>query len=133
MISAELRRIGLAVVVVHAVISLIHGAAHNKLLILMSAWQNVYILVVIFTLPLVAGVLLWRRSRKASFVLLLSMVGSFLFGGYYHFILPGPDNVGHLMDHAWKVPFQVSAVLLAIVEAVGVVVGWMGMNSKTSN
>ena len=119
--------------VLHAVVNLVHGAAHSALLIHMSTWQNVYIFVVIFALPIVAGVLLWRRSRNGFLLLLLLMLGSLLFGGYYHFILPGPDHVGHLTDHAWTIPFQVSAVLLALIEAAGVVVGWMGWSSQDSN
>ena len=132
MVSADLRRIGLAIVVFHAIVSVIHGAAHNALLIMMSTWQNTYIFVVIFALPVVAGALLWRRTRNGFLVLLVSMLGSLLFGGYYHFVLPGPDHVGHLIPHAWTVPFQVSAVLLAVIEVAGVMVGAFGLTSRSN-
>ena len=125
--ASSLRRMGVWTVVLHAIVNVVHGAAHNSLSILMLPWQNVYIFVVIFALPLVAGVLLWRGSRMGFVLLLVSMLGSLLFGGYYHFVLPGPDHVSHLMPHVWTVPFQVSAVLLAITEATGVIVGALGL------
>jgi hypothetical protein len=93
----------------------------------MNAWQSVYILLVITMLPLVSAILLWRERTTGGFLLLLaSMLGSLLFGGYYHFIAIGADNVGTLGLHSWARPFQVTAVLLAITEAAGVVTGLLG-------
>ena len=123
------RSLGITIVLLHALITVVHGAAHSVLQIHMMTWQNIYIFTVILALPLVALVLLWRRSAKGFHVLLLSMLGSLLFGGYYHFVLPGPDNVSHLTAHAWSFPFQISAVALAITEGIGAVVGLLGLRS----
>lgn len=130
--NSRWRRIGIAIVLLHVIVTVIHSLAHSALLIYMSGWQNIYIFIVIAVLPLVAGVMLWRRASVGFLVLFLSMLGSLLFGGYYHFILPGPDNVSHLAAHTWTLPFQVSAVLLTLVEAAGVVVGLMGLSSNRS-
>lgn len=120
-------RIGIAVVLLHLLVNIAHAAAHTNLHIEMNAWQSVYILLVILVLPLVSAVMVWKRSRLGFPLLLGSMVGSLLFGGYYHFIAAGADNVASLAPHAWALPFQVTAVLLALTEAAGVVVGAVGL------
>jgi hypothetical protein len=84
-------------------------------------------------LPLVAVVLLWRRSALGFPLLFGSMLGSLLFGAYYHFIAAGADNVASLPPHAWALPFQVTAVLLALTEAAGVVVGAVGLRSGSAS
>ncbi|HKP46042.1 MAG TPA: hypothetical protein VJT50_05530 [Pyrinomonadaceae bacterium] len=121
-----MRRISIAIVVIHAALNLAHGAAHKNLNIPMNSWQNVYILVVIVLLPLVAGYQIWKRSRSGYVLLFLSMLGALVFGAYYHFVLPGADNVSAQALHAahsWAHVFQASAMLLAAVELTGVVVG----------
>jgi hypothetical protein len=50
--------------------------------------------------------------------------------GYYHFVLAGADNVSTVGRHAmrsWAQLFQVSALLLALVELAGVVAGIVGL------
>jgi hypothetical protein len=124
----SLRRFGILIVALHFVISMVHGLAHSSLHIDMNAWQSAYILLVITVLPLVSAFLLWRARTTSGFLLLLaSMAGSLLFGGYYHFIAVGADNVGTLGLHTWTRPFQVTAVLLAITEVTGVLIGLLGV------
>ncbi len=118
---------GMAVVTVHVLTVTVHSAAHASLQIFMAPWQNAYILSVIVALPIVAGVLLWRRRQSGFLLLFVSMAGSLVFGGYYHFLAPGPDNISELGHHAWTIPFQVSAMLLAIIEAAGAAIGVAGL------
>jgi hypothetical protein len=125
-----LRFAGLIIIVIHAIVTVVHSAAHFGLQIFMSPWQNVYIVTVIIALPLIAGFLLARRASAGFLTLFLSMLGAFLFGGYYHFVAPGPDNVAWLLPHAWTVPFQLSATLLGITELVGVAVGMLGLTIR---
>ena len=125
-----LRRLSIAVVAIHAMVTVAHSAAHMSLKILMNGWQNVYILVVIVLLPVVAGYLIWKRARSGYLILFLSMLGALVFGGYYHFVLAGADNVSTVVHHAmrsWAQVFQVSALLLALVEFAGVVAGIVGL------
>jgi hypothetical protein len=127
----SLRRFGIFVVALHFLISMVHGFAHSRLHIDMNGWQSVYILLVITVLPLVSAILLWRARVTSGFLLLLtSMAGSLLFGGYYHFIAVGSDNVCTLGLHTWAQPFQVTAVLLVITEAAGVLAGLLGVLRK---
>lgn len=118
--------LGIAIVVLHALIVIPHGMAHSNLHINMNRWQKIYILVVINLLPLLAAVLIWRRKRIGFLLLLFSMAGSFLFGGFYHFIAAGPDNVASVMSHPWANTFQWTAVLLAVSEATGFFIGLAG-------
>jgi CHASE2 domain-containing sensor protein len=113
---------------VHFLISIVHGLAHSRLHIDMNAWQTVYILLVITVLPLISALMLWRSRTTSGFYLLLaSMLGSLLFGGYFHFVAVGADNVGSLGLHSWARPFQVTAVLLAVTEATGILTGLVGV------
>ena len=118
-----LERAGIAVIALHLLVGIVHSVAHSALEIYMATWQNAYILVVITVLPLVAAFLLWRRSPLAFHLLFISMLGSLIFGGYYHFLAPGPDNVSELGHHVWTFPFQLSAILLAVLEAAGATIG----------
>jgi hypothetical protein len=131
----SLRRLSIAIIALHAVVTTMHGAAHNTLNIVMNGWQNAYIFVVIVLLPLVAGYLIWKRARGGYLILFLSMLGALVFGGYYHFVLAGADNVATVAHHAyrsWAQLFQVSAVLLALVELAGVVAGIVGLKGRKS-
>ena len=129
----SLQRFGVLVVACHFLISLAHGVAHSRLHIEMNLWQTAYILLVITLLPLISGFLLWRAASPRGFLLLLaSMLGSLLFGGYYHFIAVGADNVASLGSHSWAQPFQMTAVLLAITEAAGVLAGLFGVLKQQS-
>jgi hypothetical protein len=119
--------LGVILVALHFVVSVVHGAGHLNLHIDLNTWQTIYVLVVITILPLVSGFLLWRRTRGGFLLLLFSMLGALIFGGYYHFIAIGADNVSSLGPHAWSAPFQVTAVLLALTEAAGVLAGAAGV------
>ena len=123
------RILAILVVVAHLIVQVPHGVAHNMLHIDVHLWQNIYILIVITVLPIVAAVMVWRRKRVGYLLLLLSMAGSFVFGLFYHFIAAGPDNVSSLSPHPWSTTFVWSAVLLALVEAAGVVIGLMGLRN----
>lgn len=98
----------------------------------MSPWQNAYIFLVIVAAPVIAGILIWRGTRVGFQLLAVSMLGSLLFGGYYHFIASGPDNVASLMDHTWSFPFQITAALLAVTEAAGFVIGLLGARKQSA-
>jgi len=122
----NIKWIAVGLVLLHALIVVPHGYAHTVLQINMNAWQNLYILLVINLLPLVSAVMIWRRSRLGYLLLLISMFGALVFGCYYHFVSVGPDNVSTVGTHPWSGAFQLTAVLLAIVELAGTIAGFVG-------
>ena len=115
-------------VLVHLLVSLVHGYAHTELGVGLSAWQNWYVLIVITVAPLVALSLIWTRHRRIGFLLLIaSMAGSLTFGAYYHYVAISPDHVSHLPAGDAQGLFRVTAVLLLATELFGAVVGVLGM------
>jgi hypothetical protein len=118
-------RFGITLVIVHALVSLVHGAAHFQLGIFLPFAANLFVAVDIVTLPLVAAVLLWGRAyRTGAVMLFISMIGAFLFGLVYHFVLDSPDHVAHAPATAWGLTFQITSMLLLIIEGAGVFAGW---------
>jgi len=127
---ATLSRLGILLVIVHAIITTPHSIAHINLHIAMDTWQNIYIFLVILIAPIVAAVLIWKRRSSGFMLLTISMIGSFLFGVYYHFIAIGSDNVFTLPASSWTLTFQATAWLLAITELAGIVIGFLGSANR---
>lgn len=120
-------------VLVHLVVSMVHGRAHESLAVGLSQWQNIYVLTVILIAPLVAMVLLWTRlARLGLLLLVISMAGSLIFGVAYHYIVISPDHVSHLPPGDAQGLFRTTALLLVATEVFGVVVGLLGLR-KTQN
>jgi cytochrome bd-type quinol oxidase subunit 2 len=119
-------------VLAHLLVSLVHGYAHTELGVGLSAWQTWYVLIVITVAPLVALSLVWTRHRRFGFLLLIvSMAGSLIFGGYYHYVFVSPDHVSHLPPGDAQGLFRLTALLLAVTEAAGLVLGVFGLRSLT--
>jgi len=105
------------VVMVHLLVVLGHGVAHEQLHIQPNIWQRTFIALVIFIGPVVAMALLWTRLQKMGLVvLLLTMAGSLFFGAAYHFFVPGSDNALELPPGHWESLFKTSATWLAVIE-----------------
>ncbi|MGM7683323.1 hypothetical protein ACSVDA_14335 [Cytobacillus sp. Hm23] len=114
----------------HFVVVLVHATAHTVLAINMLVWQNAYIVSVILLLPLIAGFLIITKKYKIGLLILLfSMLGAFLFGGSYHYLVSGPDNISYPREFSyWLVAFQASAILLTVTELYGIIVGFLGLS-----
>ena len=84
-------------VLVHLAAAIWHGEAHTDLKIELPPEKDAFIYIVIVSAPILAAVLAWtRRLQLALWILVLSMLGAFLFGVYHHYILISPDNIAHL-------------------------------------
>ena len=88
---------------------------------------NAFVVLVILLAPFLALMLLYTRHLRAgAWLLFASMLGALLFGVAYHLVLPGPDNILLMSGGPWAIAFQTSALLLAVIETSGAVVGgWM--------
>ena len=111
---------GTAVVLSHLLITIVHGMAHADLQIGLSTAQKLFVLLVINVCPLVAMAFLWTRLQRTGLALLsLSMCASLLFGVWNHFVASGPDHVAEVAGGGMGHLFQITAVLLALIEALG--------------
>jgi len=106
-------------VLVHLVISVVHGRAHTGAQVALSPAQNLFVFIVILAGPLVGAVLLWPAARLGSWVIMVTMGASLVFGAVNHFVLASPDHVAHVSAE-WRPLFATTAVLLAVAEAVAV-------------
>ncbi len=120
-------RFALITIITHALVAWLHGIAHRMLNVELSRPQFLFVILVIVIAPLLAGVLLWKNAKTAGAILLaLSMAGSLVFGLYHHFVLISPDHVFHIpgIPGTFRViAFQITAVLLVLIEGGGVIAG----------
>ena len=115
-----------ALIAVHFVIVVLHSIAHEVLPVKATPAQLAFIVPVIILAPIVAGLIIPKWIRAGTVLLTASMIGSFVFGLYYHFIADTIDHVAHVAQMRppfWSQMFQVTAYLLAISELIGAVLG----------
>ena len=113
-------------VAVHLVASVWHANAHTSLAVFLPAAKTLFVYIVILLAPLVAAALVWTRYFSIGlWVLFLSMLGSFLFGAYHHYVMVSPDNIGHLPAGSPKMhsQFITSAGVIALLELAGALYG----------
>jgi hypothetical protein len=123
---------GTVFVLVHFVVNLLHARAHIELQVGLSSFQTFFVVGVILIAPLLAMVFLWTQRQHLGFVLLTaSMAGAFLFGLYYHFVILSPDHVAHVPAGFWGDVFRMTAVILALSEALGFVLGFAWLRTQT--
>ena len=111
---------GTLIVLVHLLLTLVHGAMHAKLGIDLDSAGLIFVLLVIGLCPLVAMVLLWTSGRTLGLALLaFSMAASLLFGAYHHFLVPGPDYVGQQSPGLAATVFAASSYGILGIEGLG--------------
>jgi hypothetical protein len=116
---------GTMIVVIHAIVNGLHGLAHVEIPVALSLIQSLFVVVVIFLTPIIAVVLLWTQfDRIGSWLLLSTMAGSLLFAIYNHLIVISPDHVSQVSFEGWGLLFQVTAILILIVDGFGC---WIGV------
>jgi hypothetical protein len=117
----------IGIVFIHFAINIAHAIAHNRLTIGLNAFQEIFVAAVIVVAPFYAAYQIWKGNMRTGGALLsISMAGALVFGVYYHFILPGPDHVTHIglpVSPDMRDIFDVSALLLAFFECLGVLAG----------
>ena len=123
------------IVGLHVLIALLHGIAHGRESVDLTAWQGVFVAAVVIVAP-VAGVAIRThgRWRTGTVVTAVSMLAAFVFGTLYHFVLGGDDNIrlhgawNASADHSvWAWVFTVSAIGVVASELAGAVVAGMAL------
>lgn len=116
----KIAQYGTIIAVMHAIANGVHGLAHLKIPVPLSLFQSLFVAIVISLTPIIAVVLLWTQFyRIGSWLLLSSIAGSLFFGVYNHFILISPDHVSQISSQGWGLLFQVTAILILIVDGLG--------------
>ncbi len=130
-----IKRDGTLVVLAHAIVVWLHGQAHERLGVDTFDWLgDWFIYIVIIAAPIIAMILLWTPlQRLGVWVLLGSMLGSLVFGGYNHFIAITPDHVAHLPAGEAQTLFTITAVGLVIVEIWGGWMAWRALHEESAN
>jgi hypothetical protein len=129
--TSTLKKLTLFVVIGHFLTVLVHGIAHAQLEVLASLPAAVFIFSVIWIAPLAALIFLHKGWQKAGALLLLfSMTGALIFGVYNHFVAVTNDHVAHAPQGDWLLPFQITAVLLALFEISGAAVGFLNYQRR---
>ena len=116
----------LTVVAIHFVVVVLHSMAHQVLPVNATRAQLAFIIPVIVVAPVIAAIMLVKFEKAGMVLLTASMLGSFLFGIYYHFIADTIDHVAHVAHREplfWSQMFLITSYLLAITEAAGFAVG----------
>jgi hypothetical protein len=121
----------LALVLIHVVVSTLHGLAHQAAIVNLTTFGYVYVTIVITLGPLVAaGFLVTRKQKTGALLLVLSMFGSFIFGVWYHFLSNTSDNVTQVHG-PWHSTFLWTAIALAVIELAGAVVGFRMFRARS--
>ncbi len=116
----KISQYGTAIVVIHAIMNGLHGLAHVEIPVSLSLLQSLFVGIVIFLTPIVAAVLLWTQLyRIGSWLLLGATAGSLLFGVYNHYIVISPDHFTQVSFAGWGLLFQITAILVVIVDGLG--------------
>jgi hypothetical protein len=111
-----------AVVIVHLIVSFVHGAAHSGAQVALGPAATMFVYLVILAGPLAGLAVAWRSPHVGGAIVALAMAGSLLFGLVNHFIFPGTDHVAHVAA-AWRPLFASTAALLVVIEAAGTAIG----------
>ena len=91
--GASSRRWLIVVVLIHLAVSMIHGAAHAGAHVALSQAGSLFVFIVILIGPLAGLALTWPASRMGSWIIAITMAGSFVFGLVNHFLIVGDDHV----------------------------------------
>ena len=121
----KIAQYGTIIVVIHVIINGLHGLAHVEIPVSLSLLQSLFVGIVIFPIPMIAAVLLWTQFyRIGSWLLLSSIAASLLFGIYNHLLVISPDHLSQVSFAGWGLLFQITAILILIVDGFGC---WIGI------
>jgi hypothetical protein len=112
-----------ATLVVHLLAAVAHGSTHALVPVPLGPWLNALVLATVFLGP-IAGVALASRGHPLGVPLFTAtMAAGLLLGITLHFVVENPDHVHAVPASPWRLPFQASAVGVALTGALGAVVG----------
>jgi hypothetical protein len=132
--TRTLKLTALGLVAFHFLTVVLHSVAHEILSVKATPAQLAFIVPVIILAPVIAGFMLPKFNKAGTVLLMISMLGSFVFGLYYHFIADTIDHVAHvsrLQPAFWSAMFQITAYLLLVSEILGAAVAGLSIVGQT--
>jgi hypothetical protein len=121
-----------AVVVLHLLVSLVHGLAHGAAGVGGNGPSMAFVVIVIIAGPLVGLAWMWKNAVVGARIIGVTMAAALLFGLINHFIIAGPDRVDYVVTHA-RTLFEVTALMLVLSEAAGSVLGFSYGRSRRTD
>jgi len=121
-----------ALVGLHYLVNLAHGVAHGGVPVPLTPFQTAFVVIVVGFGPLV-GVWLSRSDRPtlAWGSLAAVLAAGFVFGVAFHYVIASPDHVANVPAGSWKLPFEGTAALVALVDGGGALVAaWFWMQTR---
>lgn len=116
------------IVLLHGIIAGIHGLSHVYSSVYLPWWGSLFVLIVIVLAPLVSIRLFnIRYYQMGMWLLMLSMLGAFIFGVMNHFIVINPDHVSEV--HEGNAFFTITSWAVALSELAGTGIGIGGLRN----
>ena len=84
-----------AVVVLHLLVSLVHGWAHGTAGVSGNGPSMAFVVIVIIAGPLVGLAWMWKNAVAGARIIGVTMAASLVFGLVNHFIIASPDRIDH--------------------------------------
>jgi len=82
-------------------------------------------LIIVNLIPVIGMVAFQRGRPKLAGVMIVVPLGvALVIGIYAHYLSAGTDNVFRMPPAEWRLPFQISALLLTVLEALGCWIGF---------
>ncbi len=82
-------------------------------------------LIAINLIPVIGMVVFCRGHPKmAGWMVFVPLGVAFIIGTYAHFLSSGTDNVFRMPPGEWRLSFQITALLLAVLELLGCLIGF---------
>ena len=94
------KKLIIAAVVGHLMLTVLHGLVHAAIPVLPVGWEATFVVVVLYFLPVTGAGLVMRGHRRAGAAFLLGAgAAGFAFEGAFHFLIANPDHIAHVADH----------------------------------
>lgn len=103
----------------HLAINNVHGIMHIPNKVGLNIYQFLFVAIDIMILPLI-GLNIFKKNRTFGILIcLLSILGSGIFGTYFHFILISPDHVSQVpLTNIWGYLFHITAYFISIIDSI---------------
>jgi hypothetical protein len=103
----------------HLAINNIHGVMHIPTKVGLNIYQFLFVGIDIMILPLIGLYVSGRNRTLGNLICILSILGSGLFGTYFHFILISPDHVSQVpLSSIWGYLFHMTAYLISLIDSI---------------